>query len=188
MLTNFHLQQRWAKGSFFSFSLFPLIRETPGAGIFPCFIAQTSYWKRLFLLQPKPCYRCGGRHPSSFPFLPQHVPAYLSPLSCCMGESVQCGLWSGQGFRGQAEISNHYIQKNPRMHGSCPTHTGNFRCCLSCFWWQSVRETSALPDFEPSFLYFSRWTKKIWTMFVLYYLLIHGFWWLGHHLAPYLYS
>lgn len=134
-------------------------------------------------------YSCGGRHPSSFHLFPQCMAAKLSPFLCSVVSqpSTVCGL-------DRASVISHRDFQPPPM---IKWMQGHILPTLAVF--QALpqlllvavhrrEQASALPGFEPSFLCFSRWTKKAWAMFALYLSrLICGFCCLSDHLAPFLY-
>lgn len=182
-----HLAEEISERQFLFFSsfyfFFPLARETPGVCIYPGFIAQSSYQECLLLLQPNFWWQMWRQASQLCVSVPECRPANPLPSLCCVLSQPRalCSL-------GRTLVIGHRGFEPPPTQksvcGSYPTHTTNIPGVASAASGGSVSESIGTTRLW-AFLYFSRRTKKAWTMFVLYLSsLICGFCWLSEHLAP----
>lgn len=79
---------------FFLFLFSPWSGKPLGLTSFHVLLPKVATGSVCSFCSPSLGYRCGGRHPRSFPFFPQHVPACLSPLSCCVVRQSSV-VWAG---------------------------------------------------------------------------------------------
>lgn len=184
MLANFSLQ-RWVKGSFSSFSSLHLFFSLGQGNPLSLHLSRFYCPKELpEEFAPSAAQFLMTNVEAGIPvfFVFSHVQA-CQPLAVFVwcAESAQCGLdrtlWT------DAEALNHSLQQENHCV-SYPTHTTNISGVASSA--SDGRVSESIGTYQNwAFLYFSRWIKEAWAMFVMYLsTFICGFCWLREHLAP----
>lgn len=163
MLTNCHLQKTWVKGSFFFF--FPFLFSLSQGNAWSLHLSRFYCPKKL----PEPFTPAAQALITAVGAgIPVPSVSFPAPFSCCVMMSQPGAVCRGLRWSG-AETSNHRLRRNECVGRILPTLVIFQALPQLLLVAVCRRESASAPTGLWAFLYFSRWTKKVWAMFGLYF-------------------